>query len=183
MWKHVPPPFVHRNGVWKKRGEKISIKLQHRLQRFIIVWCMRPEPFFLFFPSALLPVRDDMTTARWLLLLLWMLMPNNSRARRRRPLVWSTFFTVRCVCFFPSQNEILMVRRTTGYWLTVDMSDFFSPNKKERGIGYIQIGFPEGIKRPDGIPPCLIIISNAVHIQPSWHFKNNLEESSIHRSW
>jgi hypothetical protein len=41
-------------------GEKISIKLQHRLQRFII----QLEPLFpLFFPSALLPARDDMTTA------------------------------------------------------------------------------------------------------------------------
>lgn len=41
-----------------KGGEKISIKLQYRLQRFII-WL---EPFFFPF-AALLPARDDMTTA------------------------------------------------------------------------------------------------------------------------
>lgn len=182
MWKHVSPLFLffYWNGVLKKKGggEKISIKLQYRLQRFII-WL---EPFFS--PLQLYYRPEMIWPPRWLVLLLlllqlWMLLMPSSAAEAAAVttcVVNILHGSVRWLFLFSPPLKILMVRRTTGYWLTVDMSDF--SEWKARGMGYIQIGFQK--KEIKGNPhvstlrnPSSSIISNSYSRYPTvLTFKN-----------
>lgn len=115
-----------------KGGEKISIKLQHRLQRFIIVRSPSLLLFFFLFIFFILPLSCFITSPRWydhrccccfFFFLLLLLMPNRRPAGHLCGQHSSR--STACLAFyfsFFSQSEILMVRRTTSYWLTVDMS-------------------------------------------------------------
>lgn len=99
------PFYAGRN----EREKKKSIKLLHRLPRFIIT--LGSNLF-------LSPLVCFITGPRWYdhRCCCWC-----RRRRATRPLVWSTFFTVHCLAF-PFQSKTLMVLVQTGYWLTIDPS-------------------------------------------------------------
>ena len=127
-------PPIFRTVADGMRGEKISIKLQHRLQE-IYYYVSRAfffsslVLFLLFPPPALLPGRDDMTTAAAAV----------DAAAAATCVVNILHGSLRWLFLLFSQpkRKILNGRRTTSYWLTIDTSDFSEMKGEMLGLKYV----------------------------------------------